>query len=176
MRPCISISGIPGHLYHLPALLSCIEGVSIHYLICGWHLVTNRLDTEKVLDLTKPRVLTSKPRLSPPGHLYHFPALYPMCQILNQSSISDSIDISWPVASLDTEKVLWDLTIKRVLISIFKHLNSSSPSSFTSPSYFSTHHQTVSDVWLTLRDPGVARNERLFLAGWTIKINLAFYF
>ena len=75
MRPCISISGIPGHLYHLPGLLSCIEGVSSRYLISGWHLLTNRFDTEKVLDLTKPRVLMSQPCLSLPGHLNHFTAL-----------------------------------------------------------------------------------------------------
>ena len=57
-------------------LLSCIEGVSSRYLISGWHLLTNRFDTEKVLDLTKPRVLMSQPCLSLPGHLNHFRALF----------------------------------------------------------------------------------------------------
>ena len=43
---CIGISSVPGHLYHLPALLSCIRGVSVQYRMSSWRLVTNRVDTD----------------------------------------------------------------------------------------------------------------------------------
>ena len=135
---CIGISSVPGHLYHLPALLSCIRGVSVQYRMSSWRLVTNRVDTDSgnlrpaltvwsefwsliqiLCGISNTQFLWFwNTSIDPMSHIAYIVATHKVksftfpwpCSTFGQRRIN----ISWPLL-LDTERVLVDKVLTKGL-------------------------------------------------------------